>query len=88
MTLRRFTHCRAFDHLSFDPKSLFDPMSVNQILISYSFVQEITAATIENIILERFGSKSMRIFRYIREKKYLEENQIQQVRLKQGFTFA
>jgi len=66
----------------------FDPMSVNQIFISYSFVQEITAATIENIILERFGSKSMRIFRYIREKKYLEENQIQQVRLKQGFTFS
>jgi DNA-directed RNA polymerase III subunit RPC3 len=41
--------------------------------------EEITAATIENIILERFGSKSMRIFRYILEKKYVEENQIQQV---------
>ena len=79
---------RSFEPGSFDPKSLFVPMSVNQILISYSFVQEITAATIENIILEKFGSKSMRIFRYIREKKYLEENQIQQVRLKQGFTFS
>ena len=35
----------------------------------------------EQIILERFGSKSMRIFRYIREKKYVEENQIQQVNI-------
>ncbi|XP_023327837.1 DNA-directed RNA polymerase III subunit RPC3 [Eurytemora carolleeae] len=60
-----------------------------QYTINYQHIfEEITAATIENIILERFGSKSMRIFRYIREKKYLEENQIQQVRLKQGFTFS
>ena len=40
---------------------------------------ELAAATVEQIILERFGSKSMRIFRFIREKKYVEENQIQQV---------
>ena len=42
---------------------------------------ELAAATVEQIILERFGSKSMRIFRFIREKKYVEENQIQQVLL-------
>ena len=40
---------------------------------------ELAAATVEQIILERFGSKSMRIFRFIREKKYVEENHIQQV---------
>merc|ERR1712107_62617 len=42
-------------------------------------IKEIACATVENIILEKFGSKSMRIFRYIREKKFVEENQIQQV---------
>jgi len=51
-----------------------------QYQINYKHIlTELTAATVEQIILERFGSKSMRIFRYIREKKYVEENQVQQV---------
>ena len=48
--------------------------------VNYKHIfQEIANATIEQIILERFGSKSMRIFRYIMLKKYVEENQVQQV---------
>jgi DNA-directed RNA polymerase III subunit RPC3 len=51
-----------------------------QYQVNYKHIlTELTAATVEQIILERFGSKSMRIFRFIREKKYVEENQIQQV---------
>jgi len=51
-----------------------------QYQVNYKHIfQEIANATIEQIILERFGSKSMRIFRYIMLKKYVEENQIQQV---------
>jgi len=51
-----------------------------QYKVNYKHIMtELAAATVEQIILERFGSKSMRIFRFIREKKYVEENQIQQV---------
>jgi len=51
-----------------------------QFTINFQHIlEEISSATLENIILERFGSKSVRIFRYIREKKYVEENQIQQI---------
>eukprot|EP00088_Acartia_fossae_P015522 TRINITY_DN18521_c0_g1_i2.p1 TRINITY_DN18521_c0_g1~~TRINITY_DN18521_c0_g1_i2.p1 ORF type:complete len:522 (+),score=117.07 TRINITY_DN18521_c0_g1_i2:69-1634(+) len=51
-----------------------------QYQVNYKHIfTEITASTLEKIILERFGSKSMRIFRFIREKKYVEENQLQQV---------
>jgi len=51
-----------------------------QYQVNYKHIfQEIANATIEQIILERFGSKSMRIFRYIMLKKYVEENQVQQV---------
>ena len=38
---------------------------------------QLAAATMDNVVLERFGSKTLRIFRVIREKKYVEESQIQ-----------
>jgi len=40
-------------------------------------LQEFAAATIENIILEKFGSKALRIFRVIRQKLHVEESQLQ-----------
>ncbi|PNF18354.1 DNA-directed RNA polymerase III subunit RPC3 [Cryptotermes secundus] len=43
-----------------------------------AFVQ-LTWATIENIVMERFGSKGARIFRLVRAKKFVEQEQIQQV---------
>lgn len=42
-------------------------------------LEEITHATLDNIVLERFGSKALRIFRLIREKRYVEEGGLQQV---------
>ncbi|OAD61408.1 DNA-directed RNA polymerase III subunit RPC3 [Eufriesea mexicana] len=36
-------------------------------------------ATLENIVMERFGSKAARIFRLVRERKYIEQEQIQQL---------
>jgi len=42
-------------------------------------VTEIVDNTLECIILEKFSSKAVRVFRYIREKKYVEEGQLQQV---------
>jgi len=51
-----------------------------QYIINHKHIfEEITAATLENIIRDKFGSKAMRIFRYIRERRYVEEGQIQQV---------
>ena len=41
-------------------------------------VEEIAIATIDNIVLEKFGSKALRIFRLIREKRYMEEAGIQE----------
>ena len=38
---------------------------------------ELAAATIENIILERYGSKALRIFRVIRQKNHVEEPTLQ-----------
>ena len=38
---------------------------------------QLAAATMDNVVLERFGSKALRIFRVIKEKKYVEESQIQ-----------
>ena len=38
---------------------------------------ELAAATADNIVLERFGSKALRIFRVIREKLHVEESQLQ-----------
>ncbi|XP_033216111.1 DNA-directed RNA polymerase III subunit RPC3 isoform X2 [Belonocnema kinseyi] len=35
--------------------------------------------TLENIVMEKFGSKAARIFRLIRAKKYIEQEDIQQV---------
>ncbi|XP_063227901.1 DNA-directed RNA polymerase III subunit RPC3 isoform X2 [Bacillus rossius redtenbacheri] len=46
--------------------------------IKYAFL-ELTWTTVENIVLERFGSKAARIFRLIRAKKYVEQEQIQQI---------
>nr|CAD7257046.1 unnamed protein product [Timema shepardi] len=40
---------------------------------------ELTWTTIDNIVLERSGSKAARIFRMIRAKKFAEQEQIQQV---------
>jgi len=42
-------------------------------------VEQITIATVENIVLEKFGSKALRIFRLIREKMYIEEGGIQEL---------
>ena len=38
---------------------------------------ELAAATIESIILERFGSKALRIFRVVRQKLHVEESTLQ-----------
>lgn len=35
--------------------------------------------TLENIVMERFGSKAARIFRLVRDRKYIEQEQIQQL---------
>lgn len=37
----------------------------------------LTVSTIDNIVQERFGSKCLRLFRLIRQKKYLEQKQIE-----------
>ncbi|XP_033327715.2 RNA polymerase III subunit C isoform X1 [Megalopta genalis] len=36
-------------------------------------------ATLENVVMERFGSKAARIFRLVRDRKYIEQEQIQQL---------
>ena len=38
---------------------------------------ELAASTIENIIMERYGSKTLRIFRVIRQKQQCEESMLQ-----------
>ena len=38
---------------------------------------ELATAAIENIILERYGSKALRIFRVIRQKLHVEESTLQ-----------
>ena len=38
---------------------------------------ELAASTIENIIMERYGSKTLRIFRVIRQKQQCEEAMLQ-----------
>ncbi|XP_046748019.1 DNA-directed RNA polymerase III subunit RPC3 [Diprion similis] len=40
---------------------------------------QLTWTTLENIVLERFGSKAARIFRLVRTRKYVEQEQIQQL---------
>ncbi|XP_012255761.2 DNA-directed RNA polymerase III subunit RPC3 [Athalia rosae] len=40
---------------------------------------QLTWTTLENIVMERFGSKAARIFRLVRTKKYVEQEQIQQL---------
>jgi len=42
-------------------------------------VTSLVEATIDCVVLERFSSKAVRVFRYIREKRYVEEGQLQQV---------
>lgn len=39
--------------------------------------EELTLCCIENIITERFGSKASRIFRVVRMKKYIEQEDLQ-----------
>ncbi|KAK9294358.1 hypothetical protein QLX08_011001 [Tetragonisca angustula] len=41
--------------------------------------EQLAWATLENIVTERFGSKAARIFRLVRDKKYIEQEQIQQL---------
>jgi len=42
-------------------------------------VRSLAESTLDCIVLERFGSKALRIFRYVREKKYVEEGSLQAV---------
>jgi len=42
-------------------------------------VRRLTEASLDCVVLERFGSKAQRIFRYVREKKYVEESSLQGV---------
>ncbi|XP_033201122.1 RNA polymerase III subunit C [Bombus vancouverensis nearcticus] len=41
--------------------------------------KQLTWTTLENIVTERFGSKAARIFRLVRNRKYIEQEQIQQL---------
>ena len=55
-------------------------------------LQELAASTTDNIVLEKFGSKALRIFRVVREKVHVEESQLQSLvnltsYLILGFTF-
>ena len=48
-----------------------------QYLINIKHVfTELASATADNIVLEKFGSKALRIFRVIREKLHVEESQL------------
>jgi len=38
---------------------------------------ELTAAAADGIVLEKFGSKALRIFRVVRQKRHVEESQLQ-----------
>lgn len=40
---------------------------------------ELAWVTLDNIVMERFGSKAARIFRLVRSKKFVEQEQIQQL---------
>jgi DNA-directed RNA polymerase III subunit RPC3 len=42
-----------------------------------SAFEQLTWACIENIIIEKFGSKAARIFRVVRLKKFIEQEDIQ-----------
>ncbi|CAK9804650.1 DNA-directed RNA polymerase III subunit RPC3 [Anthophora plagiata] len=41
--------------------------------------KQLAWTTLENIVMERFGSKAARIFRLVRDRKYIEQEQIQQL---------
>ncbi|XP_050576901.1 DNA-directed RNA polymerase III subunit RPC3 isoform X2 [Bombus affinis] len=41
--------------------------------------KQLAWTTLENIVTERFGSKAARIFRLVRNRKYIEQEQIQQL---------
>jgi len=41
--------------------------------------RRLAEASLDCVVLERFGSKALRIFRYFREKKYMEEGSLQAV---------
>ena len=41
--------------------------------------RKLAEASLDCVVLERFGSKALRIFRYVREKKYVEEGSLQAV---------
>ena len=42
-------------------------------------ITELVEGSLDCIILEKFSSKAVRVFRYIREKRFVEEGQLQQV---------
>ena len=46
------------------------------IINSKHIFTELASATADNIVLEKFGSKALRIFRVIREKLHVEESQL------------
>lgn len=47
-----------------------------EVCFSSSF-QSLAVAAVENAVLEKFGSKALRIFRVVRDRGYAEETQIQ-----------
>ncbi|CAD6237379.1 GSCOCG00002279001-RA-CDS [Cotesia congregata] len=42
-------------------------------------MSQLAWATVENVVLERFGSKAARIFRLVRHEKFIEEDKIKQI---------
>jgi len=44
-----------------------------------NIITSLVEAALDCVVLEKFSSKAVRIFRYIREKRYVEEGQLQQV---------
>ena len=46
-------------------------LNINNILVS------VTQTVLDNVVLEKFCSKTARVFRYIRSNKYVEESDLQ-----------
>uniref|UniRef100_A0A182T634 DNA-directed RNA polymerase III subunit RPC3 n=1 Tax=Anopheles maculatus TaxID=74869 RepID=A0A182T634_9DIPT len=61
-----------------DYLSKFDTKGGGQFTVNVKKIfEQLTWACIENIIVEKYGSKAARIFRVIRMKKYVEQEDIQ-----------
>nr|SVE89843.1 EOG090X04YD [Daphnia sinensis] len=51
-----------------------------QFILNYSIVFEnLACATLDSIVLERFGSKALRLFRLTRIQKFMEQDQMQNI---------